>query len=145
MLTEAQLQNDLQAAMRARDMVKVYVLRSVVAAIKNLKVEKQTQELAEADLTSILRKEINKRAEALGYAEKAGRNELIDQNRTEMAMLEVYLPQQLQPAELESRIAELSGELGTTQIGPLMAELRKRYPGQFDGKIASELIKKLAG
>jgi uncharacterized protein YqeY len=143
MLTEVQLQNDLQAAMRARDMARVYVLRGVVAAIKNLKVEKQVAELPEAELSGLIRKEINKRAEAISYAEKGARPELVEQNRAEIALLESYLPQQLSAAELESAIASISAELGTTQIGPLMAELRKRYPGQYDGKLASELIKKL--
>jgi uncharacterized protein YqeY len=46
-------------------------------------------------------------------------------------------------AGLEAVINGLAAELGTTQIGPLMAELRKRHAGQFDGKLASELIKKL--
>jgi uncharacterized protein YqeY len=145
MLTEAQIQEDLQRAMRAREMQTVYVLRGVVAGVKNLKVEKQVKELAEGDIVGIVRKEINKRQEALGYAEKGGRTELVEQNRGEIAVLEKYLPQQLSETELTATIAALSKELGTTQIGPLMAELRKRHAGQFDGKLASELIKKLAG
>lgn len=143
MPTEAQLQKDLQAAMRARDTARVYVLRAVIAAIKNLKVEKQVAELPEAELSGVIRKEIHKRAEALSYAEKGGRTELAEQNRAEIALLESYLPRQLSRGELESAIASISSELGTTQIGPLMAELRRRYPGQYDGKLASELIKKL--
>jgi hypothetical protein len=144
MASEAQLQQDLQAAMRAREMQKVYVLRGLVAAIKNLKVEKLAHELPDADISSLVRKEINKRVEAIGYAEKAGRAEIVEQNRAEKAILESYLPAQLGSAELEATIKSLAGELGTTQIGPLMAELRKRHAGQFDGKLASELIKKLA-
>lgn len=144
MLNEAQIQADLQNAMRAREMPKVYVLRGLVAAIKNLKVEKQVKELPDTEITALVKKEVSKRTEALTFAEQGGRTELIEQNRAEIALLEVYLPRQLDAAELEAAIRSVSAELGTTQIGPLMAELKRRYAGQYDGKLASELVKKLS-
>ncbi|HVO23159.1 MAG TPA: GatB/YqeY domain-containing protein [Candidatus Margulisiibacteriota bacterium] len=144
MATEAQLQDDLQAAMKARAMEKVYILRGLITAIKNLKVEKQLREVPEADIAVLVRKEINKRSEAVEFARQAGRQELVDQNERERAMLEAYLPPQLSARALEDVIKGLAAELGTTQIGPLMAKLRERYVGQFDGKLASELIRKLA-
>ena len=143
MPTEAQLHSDLQAAMKARAMEKVYILRGVIAAIKNVKVDKQVAQLPEADIAALVRKEINKRVEAAEFARKAGRQELVQQNESEKAVLETYLPQQLDVAALQAVIQTLSSELGTTQIGPLMAKLRERYAGQFDGKLASELIRKL--
>ena len=144
MATEAQLQADLTAAMKARAMEKVYVLRGLITAIKNLKVEKQVPELPEAEIAGLVRKEISKRAEASEFARKANRTDLAEQNDREHALLEVYLPQQLSAAALEEIIRALAAELGTTQIGPLMAKLRERYAGQFDGKLASELIRKLS-
>ena len=144
MATEAQLQNELQAAMKSRAMEKVYILRGLITAIKNLKVEKQVAEVPEADIALLVRKEINKRTEAAEFARQAGRQELVDQNERERAVLQAYLPQQLTASALEDVIKELAAELGTTQIGPLMAKLRERYAGQFDGKLASELIRKLA-
>ena len=143
MATEAQLQGELQAAMKARAMEKVYILRGLITAIKNLKVEKQVAEIPEADIALLVRKEINKRAEAAEFARKAGRQELVDQNERERAVLEAYLPQQLSASTLEEVIKGLAAELGTTQIGPLMAKLRERHAGQFDGKLASELIRNL--
>jgi uncharacterized protein YqeY len=144
MPTEAQLQGDLQAAMKARAMEKVYILRGLITAIKNLKVEKQVSEIPEVDIAALVRKEINKRTEAAEFARKAGRQELVEQNESEKAVLEAYLPQQLSPGALDEVIKALAAELGTTQIGPLMAKLRERHAGQFDGKLASELIRKLA-
>jgi uncharacterized protein YqeY len=140
---EATLQSDLRDAMRARDMRRVYVLRGVIAAIKNLKVEKQVAELPEAELIAVLRKELSRRVEAIQYAEKAGRDDAVAQNQAEKAVLERYLPALLGEAQLEEIIRGLSAELGTAQIGPLMAELRKRHGGRYDGKLASEIIKKL--
>ena len=143
MADEAQLQRDLQASMRARDRVRIDVLRGVIAAIKNLKVDKQVGELPEAEIVAVVRKELNKRTEIIGFAEKAGRAETVAQAQAEQAILEAYLPTQLGAAEIEATIQAIAGELGSTQIGPVMAELRKRHAGQFDGKLASELIKKL--
>jgi uncharacterized protein YqeY len=141
--SEADLQKDLQDAMRARDMGKVYVLRGVIAAIKNAKVDKQVKELPEAEVVALMRKEVSKRVEAIEFAEKAGRAETAEQNRAEKAILDAYLPSQMDAAQLEEAIRSLSAELGTTQIGPLMAALRQRYSGNYDGKLASELVKKL--
>lgn len=145
MATEAQLQGDLQAAMKARAMEKVYILRGLITAIKNLKVDKQIGEVSEVEIAALVRKEINKRTEAADFARKAGRQELIEQNESEKAVLEAYLPHQLSADALEGIIKTLAAELGTTQIGPLMAMLRERHAGEFDGKLASELIRKLAG
>jgi uncharacterized protein YqeY len=142
--SEADLQKDLQSAMRARDMAKVYVLRGVIAAIKNAKVDKQVKELPEAEVVALMRKEVAKRVETIEFAEKAGRAETAEQNRAEKAILDAYLPSQMDAAQLEQAIRSLSQELGTTQIGPLMAALRQRYAGNYDGKLASELIKKLS-
>lgn len=143
MLTEAKIEEDLRSAMRARDMPRVYVLRGIIAAVKNLKVDKPGHEITEGDLIGIVRKEVSKRIEAAGYGEKGGRADIVEQNRQEQEMLEVYLPRQLSATELEAAIESLAAELGSTQIGPVMAALRQRHGGQFDGKLASELIKKL--
>jgi hypothetical protein len=143
-MTEEQVQQELKEAMRARAQQKVLVLRGLLAAIKNLKVEKIVQELPEADLVALVRKEMSKRTEAITFAEKAGRTELVEQNRAELAVLEPYVPTQMTPERLEEAIRALSAELGTTQIGPLMKALRDRHAGEFDGKLASELVRKLA-
>lgn len=143
MPSEAELQTDLHAAMKARAMEKVYVLRDVITAIKNLKVEKMAASLSEADVAGLMRKEISKRAEAIEFARQANRADLIEKNESEKALLEAYLPQQLSAEALETIIKSISAALGTTQIGPIMATLRESHAGQFDGKLASELIRKL--
>lgn len=144
MADEAQLQRDLQDAMRARNMVKVYVLRGLITAIKNAKVDAKVKELPETDIVALVRKELNKRTESISFAEKAGRSETVAQNQAEKELLEEYLPPQLTPAELEEAIRSLSAELGTTAIGPLMKALQERYAGRYDGKMASQLVRSLA-
>ena len=144
MVGEAQLQEDLKSAMKARAMETVYVLRGLITAIKNLKVEKQVGELPEADIVALVRKEASKRSEAIDFARQGNRPDLVEQNEREKTLLEKYLPRQLAADELAALIRQIAAELGSAQIGPIMAKLRERHAGQFDGKLASELIRKLA-
>jgi len=112
-LDESSLQRDLQDAMRARDRQRIDVLRGLIAAMKNLKVERQS-DLAEADIVALVRKELNKRVEIIGYAQQAGRAETVAQSEAEKAILEAYLPAQLDAAALESIIKGISSELGSS-------------------------------
>jgi uncharacterized protein YqeY len=144
MASEADIQRDLTAAMKARSMEELNVLRGLVAAIKNLKVEKMVKELGETEIVQLVRKEVNKRSEAITFAKQGGREELVQENERQKAVLERYLPKQLTAEQLEQTIAALAAELGTTSIGPLMAKLRERHAGEFDGQTASALIRKLA-
>jgi uncharacterized protein len=143
MASEADIQRDLTAAMKARATDELNVLRGLVTVIKNLKVEKMTQELADAEIVQLVRKEVNKRTEVITFAQKAGRAELVQENERQKAILERYLPRQLSAEQLEKVIAELAAELGSTSIGPLMAKLRERHAGEFDGQAASAIIRKL--
>src|ERR1019366_6340095 len=104
MVNEGQLQNELKEAMKARAMETVYVLRGLISAIKNVKVEKQVALLPEADIAALVRKEISKRAEALEFARKGNRPDLIEQNEREKALLEKYLPQQINAEALGNLI-----------------------------------------
>jgi hypothetical protein len=140
--TEADIQRDLTAAMKARSADERDVLRGLVTAIKNVKVEKMVAELGEAEIAQLVRKELNKRAETIKFARQGGRADLVAENERQQAVLERYLPKQLSPEDLEKIIQDLATELGTTAIGPLMAALKERHAGQFDGKLASEIIRK---
>lgn len=133
---------DLATAMKARDMRRVYVLRGVVTAAKNLKVERRGADLSEADLVQIVRKEIRKREEAEGFAKQAGRAEAVEDNRAERSLLETYAP----PMLSEEQIATLVGNLvsdGAADLGAVMAALRERHPGGYDGKLASAVARRV--
>ena len=145
-LSEAQLTADLTAAMKARDMPRVYVLRGLLTAAKNLKVERRAQALSEADLVQIVRREVRQREEAEEFAKKAGRDDAVEQNRAERAMLDAYVPAQMDAAALETVVRGIVASLPSPAMGPVMAALREQHAGQFDGKQASEIVKRvLAG
>ena len=142
-LSEQRLADDLTRAMKAREMPRVYVLRGLLTAAKNLKVEKRGAALAEADLAQLVRREIRKREEAEEFAAKAGRSELVDQNRSEREMLQAYVPALLDPAELERAIRELAAGPEMRSLGAIMTALRERFAGRFDGRQASEIARRV--
>jgi len=142
-LTESQLSADLTSAMKNRVMTRVYVLRGVLTAAKNLKVEKRGAALDEAELVQIVRREIRKREEAEEFAAKAGRDDVIAQNREERAILEAYVPAPLDAVELEQTIRTIASETGAKNLGPIMAALRERFPGRFDGRQASDIARRI--
>ncbi len=142
-LSEEQLARDLTEAMKARAMDRVYVLRGLITAAKLLKVEKKGAPLTEADLVQLVRREMRKREEAAEMAAKAGREDVVAQNRAERALLEAYVPAGLPAAELEAAIRELVADPATRSLGAVMGALRTRYAGRFDGRTASELARRV--
>jgi uncharacterized protein YqeY len=142
-ITEERLAEDLAQAMKAREMPRVYVLRGLLTAVKNLKVERRGAALAEADLVQLVRREIRKRDEAEEFAVKAGREDLIAQNRSERAMLEAYAPPALEADELERAIRDIAAAPESRSLGAVMAALRGRFAGRFDGRQASEIARRV--
>ena len=142
-ISEERLAEDLARAMKAREMPRVYVLRGLLAAVKNLKVERRGAALAEADIVQLVRREIRKREEAEEFAAKAGRAELVEQNQSERRMLEAYAPAQLDPADLERTIREIVSTPEARSIGAVMSALRDRFAGRFDGRQASEIARRV--
>lgn len=142
-LTEEQLTASLTEAMKARDAQRVAVLRGVVAAAKNLKVEKRLAQLPPADLEQVVRREMKQRDEAEAFAVQGGRTDLVEQNRAERAILDALVPPLLEGAELEATIRAIIAELGATAMGPIMGALRERLAGRYDGKQASEIVRRI--
>lgn len=143
-MDEESLQGDLRDAMRARDQRRVDILRGIIAAAKNLKVERRGAALDEADLLAIVRKEAKKRVDIIAFATKGNRPEIVADAEAEKAILEGFLPGQISGDELASVVRDLAAELGTAEIGPIMTALRERFAGRFDGKEASAAVRSLA-
>ena len=146
-LCESALQERLRQAMKNRAAVEVAVLRGLIAAIRNVRIEKRVaagEELGEADLLPIVRREIKQREEAIGFAEQGGRAELVEKNRAERDLLQSLLPQAPSIADLEGAVERLY-ESGATNIGALMAGLKRELGAGLDGRVASEVVKRFLG
>jgi uncharacterized protein YqeY len=142
-VTEERIALDLTTAMKARDAQRVAVLRSVVAAAKHLKVERRVQALDEAALAQVVRREIRQREEAEEFARKAGRDDLASQNVAERRILEEYVPPPVSAEEIAGAVREVLAGGAQPQMGPVMTALRERYASRLDGKIASEVVRRI--
>jgi uncharacterized protein YqeY len=142
-MTELQLREKLKAAMRAGDSRRRDLLRAVLAACKNLSIEKKGQELADADVVSLLKRELKQRRETLEFAEQAGRAEAVAAGHAEVAILESLLPQQMSRAELEAAVRAIVSQTGATAMGPVMKALSESYGGTYDGKQASAVVREV--
>jgi uncharacterized protein YqeY len=140
-LSEARLRQDLQEAMKRRAMETVYVLRGLLAVVANRRID-VGGELPAAEIVNLVVRESKKREEAEEFARKAGREDLVTQNAAERAVLARYLPTMLAREELTALVTSWMAE-GVTTMGPLMARLKERYAGQYDGKVASEIVRSL--
>ena len=133
------LQDDQKLAMKAGDKLRVMTLRGALTEITRL--EKDVRRAANDDeIVQILKRERARRDEAIEFARKGGRQDLVEQNQTEAQILDGYLPAALGPDEVKAAIAAQIAA-GASQIGPIMKALRDQFGARLDGKMASELVK----
>jgi uncharacterized protein YqeY len=137
------IQDDLKAAMKSRDKTRTMALRGLLAEIT--RVEKDVRREANDDeIVQLVKRERARREEALGFAKQAARQDLIDQNEAEAAVLAAYLPAELAPDEVRAAVTEIIAG-GVAQIGPVMKALRERFGARLDGKLASDIVKDALG
>ncbi len=139
---------DMKAAMRAKETARLGTVRLLLAAMKQKEVDERV-ELGDADVLSIIEKMLKQRRESIAQFEKAGRNDLADIEKAEIAVLSAYLPQQLSEAEVAqavlAAIAE-SGAAGPKDMGKVMGLLKSRLAGRTDmGKLSGLVKAKLVG
>jgi uncharacterized protein len=133
------LQDDLKLAMKSGDKLRVMTLRGALTEITRL--EKDVRRQANDDeIIQILKRERARRDEAIEFARKGGRQDLLEQNQTEAKILDGYLPAALSPDEIKAAIAAQLAA-GASQIGPIMKALRDQFGARLDGRMASELVK----
>ena len=134
---KATLQRHLTDAMRARDKVRAGSLRMALTAVTNEEVAgKEHRELSDEDVLRVIAKEAKKRREAAEAYAGAGRPELAEQEEAELAVLEAYLPAQLDDAELRRLATETVAELGVSGMGGMgqvMKALQPRIAGRAEG------------
>lgn len=149
-LTE-RVDSDLKDAMRAKDTTKLGVLRMLKAAMMNATIEKSgaDSKLNDADATQVIRKQVKQRHDSIESFEKGGRAELAAKEKTELSILNSYLPQAMSPDDLAKVVRETIAETGATskaQMGAVMKALQEKVAGRADGKsLSAEVQKQLNG
>ncbi|WP_424361672.1 GatB/YqeY domain-containing protein [Methylocystis parvus] len=140
------INQDLKDAMKARDSAKVDALRMINAALKDKDIEARGagKTLTEDDILALLQKMIKSRQESLDIYEKAGRADLADKEKGEIAVISAYLPQQLSEAEVAEAVKAAIAETGAASIkdmGKVVAALKAKYTGRMDFAKASAAVK----
>jgi uncharacterized protein YqeY len=141
------IQADLNHAVRARDEPRKVALRLLTAALHNADIE-AGRPIDDAALVALIQRQVKQRRESIVEFERGGRQDLADRERAEIRVLEAYLPQQADPAEIEAAaraiIAE-TGAAGTKDIGRVMPALMKQFAGRADGRAINEIVRRLLG
>ena len=149
-MIRTQLSDALKQAMRERDEAGVSTVRMILAALKDRDIAARgtggTEPVDDAQVMELLQKMIKQREESIAMYERGGRQDLVEKERREIAVIRRFLPEQMTEAELEAAVAEARAAVGAASIkdmGKLMAELRTRYAGRMDFAKASAVAKRL--
>lgn len=147
---KGKLQSDLHDAMRSKDKVRSGTLRMTLTAITNAEVAgDEAKELGDDEVLKVIAKEAKKRKEAATAYTEAKRPELAETENAELAVLENYLPTQLDDAELERIVraaVDSTGATGMAQMGQVMKVAQGEIAGRADGGRVAAIVKQvLAG
>ena len=138
------LTEDLKLAMKARDQLRMDVIRMIKAAVLNKEVEMK-KDLDDAEMSRIMTTMIKQRKESVEQFEKGQRAELAAKERQEISIIEAYLPKALSPEELDRTVDAVIRESGATSakdMGAVMKAVMARVAGQpVDGKQVSDLVR----
>ena len=139
-----QVEKDIIAAMKSKDALKVSTLRMMKSALGNYLIQAQKDKAEDAEVLGIITKQAKQRRESLESFEEAGRKDLADKEKAELAILESYLPKQLTDEELRVEVQkaiQLSGAKSPADIGKLMKALMPAIQGKADGRRVQEAVK----
>ncbi|WVN41552.1 GatB/YqeY domain-containing protein [beta proteobacterium MWH-UniP1] len=143
MSIKEQLQEDIKSAMRAKESGRLSTLRLVTAAIKQKEVDERV-ELNDAAVLAVLEKMIKQRKDSIAQFQAGGRQDLVDIEQAELAILTAYMPAQLSEAEvtaaIQAAIAQV-GAAGPQDMGKVMAVIKPQLAGKADMGLVSQILK----
>jgi len=140
-----QIKNDMKEAMKAKEVAKRDALRLLLAAFKQIEVDER-KELTNDDINKIIQKQVKQRQDSAAQYKEAGRDDLLEKEESEIAFFMVYMPKQLDDAELETAVKAIIEKVGATtmkDMGKVMGMASKELAGKADGKRINECVKKL--
>lgn len=139
------LKEALKTAMKAQDRLRMETIRALLTEIQYEEMNRSLSELPASDCSVVLQREVKKRQEAIGFEEQAGRADAKAKLTAEIAIIEEFMPKQMTAAELEAALVEYKTSTPGAVMGTAMKFLKERFAGQYDGKSASEIAKKVFG
>jgi uncharacterized protein YqeY len=143
MTLKERIQEDMKAAMRAREAERLSTIRMLLAACKQREVDERIT-LDDAAIVGIVDKLIKQRKDSIAAFAQAGRTDLVDKESAEVSVLETYLPRRLSAEEIGAAVAALVAELGATgpgDMGRVMAAAKAKLAGQAEMGLVSAAVK----
>ena len=142
MLTD-KIAADMKEAMRAKDAARLSTLRMLKSAVDYYKIEKKQEQLTDADVTVVIKKQIKQRQDSIEGFEKGGRADLVEKEKAELTVLKSYLPEELSPAQLEEIVKAVIAEVGAktkADMGKVMKAVQTKAAGRADNKLVSQIV-----
>lgn len=147
MSLKQKIDDDIRKAMLAKNKEELEALRSIKSLILLAETEKgSTGEITSEGESKLLMRAAKQRKESAEIFQQQGRNDLADRERFQLEIISRYLPLQLTEDTLRAGLQQIIGEVGAKgpqDMGKVMGVATKRFAGQADGKVISELVKKL--
>ena len=140
------LQNDMKAAMKSGETVRLSVLRMLISAIKLMEIDKKLKNIEDTDVSQILQKQIKQHKDSIEQFEKGNRRDLVDKEKSELTILETYMPKQMGEDELTAMIKEAIAETGAAtkaDTGKVMKAVLEKARGRTDGKSVNQIVLKI--
>ena len=139
-------ESDMKAALKGGDAVKLSVMRMLVAAIRQIQIDKGLKSIGDADATQILQRQIKQRRDSIEQFRSGNRPDLADKEAIELKILESYMPEQMSEEELSMLVKAAVAESGAktkTETGKVMKLVMEKAKGRCDGKMVNQLVAKL--
>ncbi len=143
MTLQEQIKADMIVAMKAKEPEKVMVYRNINAAIKNKMIDHEGDEFTDEDGQKVIASLAKQLKDANKDFASGGRDDLVEQNNKEIAIMEVYLPEQMSDEELHKIVIETVAQAGTvtkTDMGKLMGAVMEKVQGKADGNRVKEAV-----
>ena len=140
-----EIKQDMYAAMKSKDKVKATILRSLLSNLKKIEIEKK-EPIVESEYISLVKKMVKQLKESIDAYSQAGRIELAEKEKSELSIIEAYLPKQFSEKEISELIKNIISEISAkniSDIGKVMAFVMKKGGGKVDGGIANRIAKEL--
>jgi len=145
MSLKEQIKNDIKDAMRAKETVKRNTLRNIQAAIKQIEVDER-RDVSDADVETIMMKYLKQREDAKTQFSDAGREDLVEKEDAEIAIVKAYLPEPMDDEELETVLKEVIASVGAASMkdmGKVMGAAKSAIGSRADGGRINVMVKKL--
>lgn len=141
MTIKEQLTEEMKNAMRAKDMVKLGVIRMILAAVKNQVIAGGNE--SDESIQKVVASEVKKSRDALSDFRRANRQDLVQAEEEKIKLMSAYLPQQLSDEELKALVKQVKSQLGDANQGQLIGAIIKQAAGRVDGARVATMIKQV--